>query len=237
MRLPGSVEGVVSELAHERFVNELVVFGSHATGLSSDVSDVDLLVVHDPRASSRELRSIIRNQDPLDVIDPIFFTPGTLEAEFQRHPSFAAHIADQGVIVHQRGDRSSVHQALEAVKLTDESLNRELDLYLEQLRLFTKLDRFNNIFSPCLAQLYSLGRSIVIVKLLERGRHEYGWRNVFQTYSNLRPDLSNRLEHLHELRKYYEHVHAKNTAHTSSLGADKEYVENALDSIAAVAAS
>lgn len=241
MPVDQDVHQLVTELRRDQAVLGVIAFGSLARRELTATSDIDLLVVHDPSTSARELRGTVAlaaERVALHLrVAPVFFTPAALQREFERHPSFAAHLADEGVVVFSRPDFVEAAKTLNSPQVTRDALQRELADRVSRLALFSDLERFNDEYVPCLAQLYSLGRSIVIVKLLENGIHEYSWRKVFDRYSTVRPELDNDLDRVEDLRVYYEHVNNRSELPLVRRHVDPDYVGDAIESISAVAAS
>ena len=93
--------GLVAEQFHPRRV---ILFGSHAAGQATDLSDVDLLVVSDDGVGSREQAIAIRRSlRGFPVGCDIIVSP--LE-EFERHRKVVNHIAyladRYGKVVYER---------------------------------------------------------------------------------------------------------------------------------------
>ena len=238
------IKQALQKLGSHDAVVGVVVFGSLARGELADTSDIDVLVVHQASVSVSDLRAAVRQSlanEPrlrqLDDVKPIFFTQKALLEEMDRHPSFAAHLADEGLVLYRAAEFKPVDRILSSPPITRKALHDELVVRLRQLRLFSDLDRFNGEFVPCLAQLYSIGRSVVIVKLLENDIREYSWRRVFDAYSEVRPELDTDLNRMATLRAYYEHVRNRSELPSERRNVDSRYVDRAIDSIEAVAAS
>lgn len=231
------VAHIVRDLARVESIREVWVFGSFASGEATPLSDVDLLVVHDPGVRVAEFRSRLQPSEHSRRIDASFFTPASLRDQFETQPSFAEHIHDQGIPLFQRGGLGVVKHARNPMAFSASGLSRELQQYLKETEMFRSLRRFNGTFVPCLAQLYSLARSIVIVKLLQNGRHDYNWRTIFDRYSELRPWLYEDLERLGALRVYYLYVQGRGGPRSAPRAAGEIDVAKALSSIDAVAVS
>jgi hypothetical protein len=217
-----------------------VAFGSLTRGELTQSSDVDILVVHRPEATVRHLRATVlshRQTPGSHRWTPIYFTPDELAHEFSEHPSFAAHIADEGVTVYRTADFAPVEQRIRSPKLTTADLHAELQLRLQPLRWFANLKRFNGRFIQPLSHLYSIGKSIVIVKLLESGVREYSWRRIFGAYVEIRPDLEEEIRLVETLREHYEYFNNLNNPLEPKDTSDIEFVRRAVRSITTVASS
>jgi Nucleotidyltransferase domain len=222
----------------------VVIFGSLARNELTEASDVDVLIVHKADASVPELRSAIKREIAGKVgsragerFRPFFYSPNTLLQEMDKHPSFAAHLSDEGVVVYATADFDTINQAIRKPSITRQGLRDELATRLGQLKLFADLSRFNGQFVPCLAQLYAIGKAVVIVKLLQNGIREYRWRKVFDTYSEVRPGLDADLSRVAMLRAYYDYVRDRSELPISCRDVDERYVDDVMGSITAVAAS
>lgn len=239
-----SILAALGTLSDVEGILGLVAFGSLVRNELADSSDIDLLVVHEDSTNVAKLRTFIKNRvasqsrlAKAGAIKPIFYSADALIREIERRPSFAAHLADEGLVLYKTAAVEGIETKIAQRPITQPDLQKELTDRLSKLELFANLDRFNGQFVSCLAQLYSIGRSITIVKLLENNVHEYSWRRIFDAYSSIRPDLHDKIEHLATLRAYYDHVRNRSDLPESRHEVDPEYVDKAIDAITAVASS
>jgi hypothetical protein len=222
----------------------VVIFGSLARNELTEASDVDVLIVHKADASVPELRSAIKREFAGKIgsraserFRPFFYSPNTLLQEMGKHPSFAAHLSDESVVVYATADFDTINRAIRTPSITRQGLRDELATRLGQLNLFADLSRFNGQFVPCLAQLYAIGKAVVIVKLLQNNIREYRWRKVFDRYSEVCPELDADLSRVATLRAYYDYVRDRSELPISRRAVDEQYVDDVIGSITAVAAS
>ena len=99
----------IKELIHEivQLVDpeQIILFGSYATGNATEDSDVDLFIVKDsilPRHKrARQIRQAISSRFPFPK-DLIFYTPAEIE-EWSRVPqSFTARVVATGKIMYEK---------------------------------------------------------------------------------------------------------------------------------------
>jgi predicted nucleotidyltransferase len=236
------VEEVVAGLRRRNDVLGVIVFGSLARHERTSDSDVDLIVVVAEASDRTSIRGVIAaisaDTGLAHQITPIFFTPAELVRELEQRPSFATHLADEGLIVHRTPDLEQVESALDPTNPVDEeALRAELRSRMKLLSQARHLDRFNGEFTPLLAQLYALGRSAVILKLLECGVRQYSWTTIFDTYAALRPDLGRDLERVRKLRKYYDHIHDRRELPVAEQQVGQDFVAEMISSISSIADS
>ncbi len=219
----------------------VIVFGSLAREEHDLGSDIDLLVVHDELASLSDLRQRVDAATGLNgalvKVTSFFFTAEALRDEFARYPSFGAHFADEGIVVVRKSGFDNVEMMIESASLTPVALRAELEDRVSQLGPLSRLERFNGEFGPCLARLYSIGRAVVIIKLLENGIHEYSWRRAFESYGSVRPELRGELECVADLRTFYDHVLNRLGRAIDHSPVDRVYVERAIGAIHTIASS
>lgn len=219
----------------------LVLFGSSARGDSTDSSDLDFVVFAQDRESFHSARTLVLIQAKSVSNRPAtvqWFSPKSFTREIARYPSFAAHLIDEGVVLHEtpvlRDLRDQAASALE----DKEALERELLLRVRNLRSFLDTKRFNGEYVPSLAHLYSIGRAVVIVKLLQRGVHEYSWRTIFRSYGNICPACREDLRHVEALRQYFEFAQGvSDSSPTTEPMKDGETILQVVSSISNLAAS
>jgi predicted nucleotidyltransferase len=235
------IDAILARLRDCDDIEGIVVFGSRVRNELQVTSDIDLLVVHSEDLRPANARSLIKQSVSADLrhrLSVTCFTRKTLLHEFDKHPSFAAHLADEGTILHKRGGFEPVEHRLNSTQLNTAMLTRELAVRTYKLHLFRNLERFNGEFVLCLARLYAIGRSVVIIKLLQHDIHEYSWKRLFDAYASIHPELEPDLSRIESLRPCYEHVHDRR----SSLPGiwtriDPRRVDETIDAISTLSAS
>lgn len=102
----GVIEEYVRRLVREFRPIKVVLFGSHAYGVPTLDSDVDLLVVMpdggDPLTKAGEIRSRIPRSFPLDLI---VRDPDTLRRRIEQHDWFLKEVDERGKVLHEASDR------------------------------------------------------------------------------------------------------------------------------------
>jgi len=235
------IDAVLAQLRDCDDVEGIVIFGSHARNELQVTSDIDLLVVHSESLRPVNVRLLIKQSVPADLchrVSATCFTRKILLHEFDKNPSFATHLADEGIILHKRESFDPVEHRLNSTQLSADMLTRELAARTRKLHLFRNLERFNGEFVPCLARLYAIGRSVVIIKLLQHDIHEYSWRRLFDAYASIHPELEPDLSRIESLRPCYEHVHDRRSSLPGTwTRIDPRRVNETIDSISTLAAS
>lgn len=91
------VDAVVRRFAPE----QVVLFGSHAYGVPTDDSDVDLLIVVPHRGSNAEMASKIRLACPRTFsLDLLVRTPVELRRRLEMGDPFMREITSKGTVLH-----------------------------------------------------------------------------------------------------------------------------------------
>jgi predicted nucleotidyltransferase len=98
--LPAAVERIVQELQPEK----IILFGSYAYGAPSPGSDVDLLVIMETEASSKERswavsRLLIPRPFPVDIL---VRTPQEIQRALAKGDFFIREIIAQGRVLYER---------------------------------------------------------------------------------------------------------------------------------------
>lgn len=102
--LPAHVIKLVDEIAARFQPERIVLFGSHATGVAGESSDVDLLIVMPTTVPPvRQAVAIYRSLDHQVPADILVRTPEQVEARNPRDLILRA-ILSEGITVHEAGD-------------------------------------------------------------------------------------------------------------------------------------
>ena len=226
---------VAADSIVKREVIAVILYGSLTRDDWMASSDVDLAVVVRDDADPLQMRRMIKNlwaDRSISVITPSTFTCASLIREAERHPTFAAHLVDEGIVIIETHAFANLEKVLIAAATADGPvIEKELRERANELYRLTDLRRFNRQFVPMLARLYALARSIVIARLLQQGVSEYSWRQIFDTLATHRPDLALDLQRLRDLRPYYDHAHGRRRLADEDQDIDPEFVKAAIRSI------
>lgn len=202
------VDDIACSLRAIDSIDGVIIFGSHARRDHHLMSDLDLLIVRSAStpasATKEEVRKRTSTGNPRPSI--IAYTADELIAEIDKRPSFGAHLSDEGIFAYCTRSCSRVRRRLKDFILDKEALSRELQYECQALDLFTDTARFNRQFVSSLGRLYSIARSVVIIKLLQSGVHEYDWRRIFDEFAGKYPERSADVDLLSSLRPFYEYL-------------------------------
>lgn len=207
-KAPPQVQGIIDGLRELPEILGIALFGSTARGDADEGSDVDVLVVRSDSARTKDVRSRVTELLATRQLEAsvLIRSEAQLAREVARRPSFAAHLIDEGVVLHESASWTGFDVILSEVDVSPEAMDDEIGIRSKDLRSFADIRPFNGHYFAYLANLYAIGRSVVIARLLARGVHEYRWRCAFSRYSELRPDLKPGLEAIEDLRPFYEYA-------------------------------
>ncbi len=199
----------------ERIARELVrqlpaiegvfVFGSVARGDETAWSDIDLLIVGTdskltPTRVLAKLPPNLRNRR----LSLLYYTVGELERLLEAGSSFMAHLRSQGrILIDTHGVMERMMRA--SFSLTP-SLDDDLNIELDRLKSLENLKQFNGNFLFGLSQLYAIGKSVVMLRLLEEGHPEFSRDKAFDAFRRNHPELQAEVQRIQELRPFYSLV-------------------------------
>lgn len=201
---------LLDQLKDESVVT-VVLFGSMARGDSDMQSDLDVLVVVADREARAAVLSSLRAQ--FDGAHwPLVLTVASLHREAVEHPSFVAHLLDEGILLRSKSAWDALRSSLSHRAFDSDALAREVRSRAKDVEPLLRSERFQNSPITALSHLYGIARSLVIARLLQEGIHEYSWERAFDRYAQVRPELSPDLLALKDLRPYYEYARARTEA-------------------------
>jgi predicted nucleotidyltransferase len=176
-------------LSNSPDIHGVLLFGSVARGLSDADSDIDILVVGtDPRLTSRRL--LARLPANLRERRPAlqYYTERGLSQLFDTGIAFTEHLRREGVILYD--EDGSLHEVIESPNRRAMSIEDEIAKYLTRLPPLQDWPQYNGNFLACLAELYTIGKSVVILALLRLDFPQFDHRTIFDTYRDCYPDRS-----------------------------------------------
>jgi predicted nucleotidyltransferase len=190
---------IVDQL-HDTDAIAVLLFGSMARGDQDSQSDVDVLVVVDDNKRRSDVLSVFRARPSNDSHVPLVLTVQALREEAREHPSFVAHLLDEGTLLLRRPAWDNLRQSLASCAFDSAALAREVRHRARHLEPLLRSERFRNSPVTALSHLYGIARSLVIIRLLENGIHEYSWQRAFDRYAEIRPELRSTLDEIKQLR-------------------------------------
>jgi predicted nucleotidyltransferase len=196
---------IAQSLAREPAVDGICLFGSIARGDATPSSDIDLLVVgSDPDLSPTKLLKLLPEPLRRQRISLVYYPDDDLEQLFTSGSSFVDHLRREATILYDEdgrlgqvlGDEFTVHLDISA----------ELAAELDRLSIYSDLRMFNGNLLFVLAQLYAIGKAIVMLALTAAGEREYNREAAFAAFRRSQPELASELEAIECLRPFYRLV-------------------------------
>ena len=186
-------------------VEGVCLFGSIARGETDRWSDIDLLVVgQDPDLSPTKLRRALPDDMQRERLSLLYYPRPELEELFESGASFIDHLRHEGKILY---DESGV---LRRVFRDDFDANPNIgaELAAERARLdvYGDLGMFRGNFLFVLAQLYAIGKSVIILGLIAESSREYDRDAAFQSFKRLHPERASDVDVVSRLRPFYRIV-------------------------------
>jgi len=213
----------------------VLLFGSVARGDQDDHSDVDSMIVVDDQNSAATLQRSLRAHGTLAVL-PTVRTIASLLDEARERPSFIAHLVDEAVVIRSSSAWPMTRDRLARLSTDPDALDREVRRRLRHLESFSRPERFRLSPVTALSHLWAVARSLVIVRLLQQGVHEYSWQRAFDRYAALRPELRADLDALQRLRPYYEVARGRPGARLPAVDPNQAEVARLVVSVEQIAA-
>ncbi|HEX9988233.1 MAG TPA: nucleotidyltransferase domain-containing protein [Chloroflexia bacterium] len=96
------IQKVVQQIVEHFHPAKVILFGSHAYGVPTEDSDVDLLVIMDAGGSTlRAAATISATIDHPFPLDILVLEPNQLQASLERGGIFAADVTTNGVVLYE----------------------------------------------------------------------------------------------------------------------------------------
>jgi|SRR5579859_710079 len=198
-------ERIAARLHQVPGVMAICLFGSVARGDQGPLSDIDLLVAGtDSNLSPSKLLRVLPPSLRKQRLAILYYTMGELDQLFSAGLSFVQHLKQEGRILYDPSGRLRILMAAPVNTCSRPgSLDAELEAELENLQWFERPGMFNNNFLFVFSWLYTIGKSVVILRLLKEGVPEFNQVRAFETLRNRHPELGPQLERIEELRPFY----------------------------------
>jgi hypothetical protein len=184
-------------------VRAICLFGSAARGDLHDSSDIDLLVIgSNPELRPTSLLSKIPERFRYRSLSLICYTFDQLRELLTAASPFARHLQLQAKVLY---DPTGTLEPLLRNDCTDRNLDvqRELQSRMAQLHIYENLDKFDGNFLFALSNLYSIGKSIVILALVADDVLEFNKEAAFTNFAKMHPEMSSDVETVHSLRPFH----------------------------------
>ena len=195
---------IARRLAAVRDVEGVCLFGSIARGESSSWSDIDLLVVGGDDVRPTTLLRALPERLRRERLSLVCYSKDELRQLFDSGSSFVDHIRHEGRILHDR--TGFLEQVLTADFEPRIDVKGELDAELERLRVYDDVSVYNDNFLFGFAQLYAIGKAIVILGLIADGQREFARDPAFAAFRRLYPEVAPAVDTVERLRPFYQLV-------------------------------
>ena len=184
----------------------ILLFGSVARGDQGAWSDIDLIVVTEgAHVKPSQLIAKIPRRLKTARLSVLSYQISEFKRLLETGSSFVEHLRRESRILFDR---------LGAVQtIFDSSTSRgpagdsaELQRELNRLRWLEDPTPFNEQFLFVFAQLYAIGKSVVMWRLAREGVPEFNRERAFKALQRRHPDLRQALDRVELLRPFYELV-------------------------------
>lgn len=182
-------------------IRGVLLFGSVARRRSEIDSDIDILVVGvDPAITGRALRSRLPVKLRERRLSLQYMTEIELDRLFSIGPAFTEHLRREGVILYDENGR--LKEIMLSPARRSISVNDEISMQLDRLRPLEDWPQYNGNYLACLAHLYVIAKSVVILVLLRSGIAEFDHRAIFSAYKERYPDRKDAVDIVAELAAF-----------------------------------
>ena len=209
----------------------VVLFGSVARGEAVAGSDVDLLVIGEGDLPTR--RSLMAGVPHGGGSNPLalaIIADEDFQGRLSHGDAFLEHVADEGLVLWEREGR--VTRALTTRKPpTRRQIRYQLDRELSKLSYFDDLSQFNGLFDLCCAQLFAIGKAVIILRLMLDGQKVFARQAVFTELRRQHPELAKAIAHVVALEPYWAHASRHTSGYVSSAPATERTARSALTAI------
>ena len=196
-----AAEQVAGALSRLPGVHGVLLFGSVARQTSDADSDIDLIVVGvDPTLTSRALFSALPARLRRWRLSLRYFTEDELSRLFDAGVSFTEHLRREAVVLYdQDGDLGRIVRSSARPTI---SIDEEIAAQLDRLHPLEDWSQYNGNFLFCFAQLYAIGKAVVILALLRSGVAEFDHRRLFKAYRKRYPNRGADLDTMVDLEPF-----------------------------------
>ena len=132
------------------------------------------------------------------------YSADELERLFEAGSSFVDHLRHEGKILFD--PHGILERLLHGPFEPRLTIADELEAELARLKIYDDLTLFNDNFLFPLAQIYAIGKAVVILGLLAEGTREFSRERAFSTFRARHPEVADALEKVAALRPFYRRV-------------------------------
>lgn len=177
------------------------VYGSVARGEAGRWSDLDMLVVGtDPDLSGARLAKLLPEEARTPRLSLMYRTTDALEELLRSGDSFGLHLRAEAVVLWETdASFTSLLRATEPGPDGEGDVGAEMALELAKLHDLEEVDQYNGLYHFAGAQLFSVGKSVVILRLLREGSRVFDRRRAFRLLAEQHPELSAELSAIERL--------------------------------------
>jgi len=214
-------------------IDAILLCGSVARGDANEWSDVDLIVTSsEPNLTPQLLQKALSKRK--ERISLIYFPTSVFQKLYDDRALFIAHLKMEGIILF---DRLEILKRLLTQPFAPSiDVAEEIRAHRAKLAPYADPRRFNNNFLFCLSHLYSIGKGVVMLGLVKRGKLEFNREEAFRRFAGLNPDLAKEALKVAQLRPFYSRVTCRQPERLpfsyKSAGAKMREVVNAIEILA-----
>jgi predicted nucleotidyltransferase len=184
-------------------IEAVCLYGSVARGDSNQSSDVDLLVIGlDATIRNSQLRACLSGALLRENVSLSYLTLRQFSRLVQSGVSFILHLQLEGELIFDR--RGAVNAILTQPLAHDPGVDKEMQFHLRRLHPLEDLTQFGGLFSLAFAQLYSIGKSVIMLRLATEGCPEFNRRHAFAKFRSRHPELAHEIRAIRTLEPFYE---------------------------------
>jgi hypothetical protein len=179
----------------------ICVYGSVARGSANASSDVDLVVVGKRRRNGRALDRLVNARLPGEGVSIRYFNLAGARRTFLSQPnSFTQHVLRESRILVDQDH--FLEQLFDRARTLPWDSTKEMLSVRRRLRTLEPLDQYNGQYLFFFGRLYSIAKSIVILRLLEEGQPEFDRGRAFDVYARVDPARAPDVELLRRLEPF-----------------------------------
>ena len=199
-RLKTAAERITARLAERDDIDAVLLYGSVARGDAGPDSDIDLLVIgEDAGQTIAGLRRWVSDVDGERRAGLAFHTRESFAAIVDERSRFLVHLRREGEVLL---DRTGLLQAFLASPWRPVSVDNEIAVELDRLMSYDRPELFGGRFLFPLAHVFTIGKAIVMARLVDEGVLEFNRRRAFAEYARRHPAVAPEVELIASLEPF-----------------------------------